>query len=90
VADLLDARAVSSALSGLSDVTHIFHCAYLTSGSDQYQDATDNLALLQHVVEAVDAAQAAGIMSNRQLMPAQTVNLKKPSHASSLAAPTAC
>eukprot|EP00883_Tetradesmus_obliquus_P006071 jgi/Sobl393_1/1653/SZX78613.1 len=58
VTDLLDANAVSTALSQLPDVTHIFHCAYLTSGSDQHKDAVDNLALLKHVVEAIEAAQS--------------------------------
>lgn len=60
VTDLLDANAVSTALSQLPDVTHIFHCAYLTSGSDQHKDAVDNLALLKHVVEAIEAAQSSG------------------------------
>lgn len=62
VDDLLDANAVSSALQGLPGVTHIFHCAYLTSGSDQYKDAVDNLALLKHVVEAVEASQRSGAL----------------------------
>jgi hypothetical protein len=90
VADLLDPNAVSSALRGLSDVTHIFHCAYLTSGSDQYKDATDNLALLKHVVEAVEAAQAAAVKGIQHQVPVQSLTWNRLCPASCLTAPTAC
>jgi hypothetical protein len=60
VSGLLDANTVSNALSGLGDVTHIFHCAYLTCGSDQHKDAVDNLALCKNVVEAIESAQGSG------------------------------
>lgn len=39
VDSLLDSNAVRSKVSKLADVTHIFHCAYMTTGSDQYKDS---------------------------------------------------
>lgn len=57
VSGLLDAEAVQQALQGLGNVTHIFHCAYLTSVNDQHKDVVDNLAMLSNVIEGVEAGE---------------------------------
>ena len=51
--DLMNAAEVKAKLGHLSDVTHIFFAA-LAANRDLAQAAIDNLALLRHLVEAVE------------------------------------
>jgi hypothetical protein len=43
--------------SNAADITHVYHCAYLTSG-DPVQDCETNLALLRALVEGAEGAGA--------------------------------
>ena len=53
VSNLLDPKDVQRSLSGVTGVTHLFNCAYLTR-EDPYSDAMDNLSLMKNVVEVVE------------------------------------
>lgn len=50
-ADLLQANGLSSALSGLDHITHIFFCGFINA-STQAEQVAPNLAMLQNLIEA--------------------------------------
>ncbi|MCX8999400.1 SDR family oxidoreductase [Rhizobiaceae bacterium BDR2-2] len=56
--DLLDAEATQAALSGLSDVTHVFHAAYQEHADPSWL-VDINLAMLRNLIEAADTASPA-------------------------------
>ena len=51
--DLLNRSDVDTCVSGLGDITHIFYAA-LQPGADFFDEIPPNLAMLQHIVEAVE------------------------------------
>ena len=59
-ADMADRDGLRSALEPLADVTHLFYCGRATHAEQVIEDAAANLALLENVVTATEAA-AAGL-----------------------------
>lgn len=57
--DLTDAAAANEALAGAPDVTHIFYCARAPHGESGVESVADNLAMLAHVVDAVETTSPA-------------------------------
>jgi len=51
--DLLDRSSVDACVASLGDVTHIFYAA-LQFGGNVFEEIAPNLAMLQHLVEAVE------------------------------------
>jgi len=57
--DLTDAAAANEALARAPDVTHIFYCARAPHGESGVESVADNLAMLAHVVDAVETTSPA-------------------------------
>ena len=55
-ADMADRDGLRSALEPLADVTHLFYCGRGTHAEQVIEDAAANLALLENVVTATEAA----------------------------------
>ena len=55
-ADMADRDALRRALEPLTDVTHLFYCGRATHAEQVIEDAAANLALLDNVVTATEAA----------------------------------
>lgn len=55
-ADLLDWRDTRETLAACSDVTHVFYAARAPHGEGGHEPVEDNLAMLRHVVEAIEPA----------------------------------
>ena len=55
-ADMANRDGLRRALEPLGDVTHLFYCGRATHAEQVIEDATANLALLEHVVTATEAA----------------------------------
>ena len=55
-ADMADRAALRRALEPLTDITHLFYCGRATHAEQVIEDAAANLALLDNVVTATEAA----------------------------------
>ena len=55
-ADMADRDGLRRALEPLGDVTHLFYCGRATHAEQVIEDAAANLALLENVVTATEAA----------------------------------
>jgi nucleoside-diphosphate-sugar epimerase len=61
--DLLNQTDVDACVSNLGDLTHIFYAA-LQPGSNFFDEIPPNLAMLQHIVEAVERTSARSVRSS--------------------------
>ena len=61
--DLLNRSDVDACVSSLGDVTHIFYAA-LQPGSNFFDEIPPNLAMLQHIVEAVERTSSSFVKSS--------------------------